>query len=250
MNIPLTERQEHILSLVIHDYIGTAAPIASGGLTRRHDLGISAATVRKELAALEGWGLLSQPHTSAGRVPTALGYRYFVEHLMRRANLSESQQRTIRHQFHQAGGDLERWMRLSAAVMAHTSGVAGLVASERQHASPRLYHAGLTQILYAPEFAEDIDSLRHVVEILEHGTRLDVIKEGLPSTGVEVIIGGEPPVEDIPEVTLVLSRFGHETCQGGILGVVGPIRLPYERAVPAVGFVANLMTELLASPAA
>jgi transcriptional regulator of heat shock response len=250
MSQALSERQARILDLVIHDFIGSAAPVASGGLLQRHDLGVSAATVRKELAILEDLGLLSQPHTSAGRVPTALGYRYFVEHLMRRARLSEAQQRTIRHQFHQAGGDLERWMRLSAAVMAHTSGAAGLVATDREHHAPRLYHAGLTQILYEPEFAEDIDSLRIVIEILEHGTGLDLIGSALPHHGVEVIIGGEPPAEELPEVTLVLARFGHEAHPAGILGVVGPTRLPYERAVPTVGFVASLMTELLTTPAA
>lgn len=250
LNPLLTERQAHILDCVIRDYVETAQAVASGQLARRHRLGCSPATVRKELVILEDAGLLTQPHTSAGRIPTALGYQYFVENLMSVAGLGDGEQITIRHQFHQAGEDLERWMRLSAAVVAHTSGVAGLVASQREHHSPRLYHAGLTQILLVPEFTEDLERLRDVVEILEHGTGLDTIIALLPRQGVKVIIGGAPPLTEVPQVTLILSRFGGQEQQGGVLGVVGPTRLPYERAVPTVGFVADLLTELLAGSAA
>jgi transcriptional regulator of heat shock response len=250
VTLPLTERQAHLLDLVIREYLETALPVASGSLARRHRLGCSPATVRKELAILEDAGFLSQPHTSAGRIPTALGHQYFVENLMSIAGIGDGEQITIRHQFHQAGVDLERWMRLSAAVMAQTSGVAGLVASERRHHSPRMYHAGLTQILFVPEFTEDIERLRDVVEILEHGTGLDTIIALLPRHGVEVIIGGVPPLASVPQVTLILARFGGQDEQGGVLGVVGPTRLPYERAVPTVGFVADLLTELLAGLAA
>lgn len=245
----LTDRQAYILSLVVHDYVQTAQPVGSEMLVTRHALGVSAATVRNELARLEAAGLLSHPHTSAGRMPTVSGYRYFVENLMSSAGLTVPEQRTIRHQFHQAGGDSGRWMRLSAAVMAHTSGAAGLVAADGDGRwSPRFYHAGLTQILDEPEFS-DYERLRDIVEILEHGQGLGPITSRLPLEGVHVIIGGEPPLEDVPHVTLVLARFG-ATQHHGILGVVGPTRLPYDRAVPAVSFVASLMTELLAGDAA
>ncbi len=338
-NTPLfTERQAQVLELVVREYIDSAQPVASGRLVNRYDLGVSAATVRNELAALEEMGLLTHPHTSAGRIPTVTGYRYFVENLMTSPRMPEHVKLTIRHQFHQAGWDPERWMRLSAAVVAHTSGAAGLVATPRSRraplrrlefvdlgdglvlvvavldhgqvrqsrwrpelpydqaaldrisacinevlaatgtppeeeaagpgvleaaasgavhqllsrtgrpATPRLYHAGLTQIMYEPEFA-DSEQLREVVEILEHGHWLEPIMDRLPGSGVQVIIGGEPPLERVPHVTMVLSRFGHQTAQGGVLGVVGPTRMPYERAVSTVGFVAELMTELLAGPA-
>jgi transcriptional regulator of heat shock response len=245
----LSDRQAYVLSLVIHDYVELAQPVGSELLLGRHALGVSAATVRGELARLEAAGLLMHPHTSAGRVPTVAGYRYFVEHLMTSGGLTEAEQRTIRHQFHQAGGDPDRWMRLSAAVMAHTSGAAGLVAAEGDPWAPRLYHDGLTQIVEEPEFADNA-RLRDVVEMLEHGDVLAPIMSRLPDVGVQVIIGGEPPLERVPHVTLVLCRFGVYRRPHGVLGVVGPTRLPYDRAVPAVGFVAALMTELLAGDAA
>jgi heat-inducible transcriptional repressor len=119
-----------------------------------------------------------------------------------------------------------------------------LLALPAKSVEPRLYHAGLTQIMEEPEFSES-DQLMGVVEILEHGQGLATIIERLPGSGVQVIIGGEPPLEEIPHVTLVLSRFGVRTTPHGVLGVVGPTRLAYERAVSTVGFVADLLTQLV-----
>ncbi len=244
----LTERQRLILAMLIQDYVRTAQPVASGALVRQHGLGVSTATVRHELASLEALGLLEQPHTSAGRVPTVAGYRYFVEHLMRSAVLSPEERRMIRHQFHQAGWDGEHWMSLSAAVVARISGAAGLVAEASGAGRPRLYHAGLVEILYVPEFA-DSDRLRGVVELLEYGHGLEPIIDRLPETGVQVIIGGEPLLERTPYLTLVLARFGRPPGFSGVLGVVGPTRLAYQRAVSTVGFVSGLMNQLIASQA-
>ena len=339
---PLSVRRRQILALLVQDYIATAQPVGSASLVRRHDLGWSSATVRAELAQLEELGFLSHPHVSAGRVPTVAGYRYFVEHLMRRYELPYHERQTIRHQFHQAGWDLERWMKLSAAVMARVSGLAALVAARRrapselrriefvdlgdgavqvigimdegqirqlrwrpgrsfdqgaldgvagrmnialesqdlnalllrttaegpdsglersaldtlqqftqeraESRSAQLYHAGLSHVLREPEFSEN-SRLLELVELLEHGQGLDPIINRLPEKGVQVIIGGEPPLDQWPYMTLVLSRFGVDSA-GGVLGVIGPTRMAYDRAVPAVDFMARLMSNLVAGDVA
>src|SRR5687768_15539544 len=100
----LTERRQGILKLVIQEFVETATPVASETLVRKYNLGISSATVRNELAALEELGYLTHLHTSAGRVPTDAGYRFFVENLMERTTLSLAEQRTIQHQFYQVRG--------------------------------------------------------------------------------------------------------------------------------------------------
>ncbi|MFN3492228.1 MAG: HrcA family transcriptional regulator, partial [Anaerolineales bacterium] len=98
----LTERQKTLLLLLIKDYIETAQPVGSKRLAERYHLNFSTATIRSEMAELTELGYLRQPHTSAGRVPTEEGYRYFVSEMMHSAELPESVQRTISHQFHQA----------------------------------------------------------------------------------------------------------------------------------------------------
>ncbi len=118
---PLTDRQEKILRLVIRSYIETGTPIGSKKLVDEFDLDISSATVRNELAALGDLGYLMQLHTSAGRIPTELGYRYFVQKLLGQFSLPLHERKMIRHQFHQARLDMNQWMRLAAAILARTS---------------------------------------------------------------------------------------------------------------------------------
>jgi len=121
-NMPeLTERQKTLLLLIIRDYIESAQPVGSKRLAEHYHIKISSATIRNEMAALTEMGYLRQPHTSAGRVPTEEGYRYFVSQMMYQAELPQSIQRTISHQFHQSGQDVEQWMTLAASILAHQS---------------------------------------------------------------------------------------------------------------------------------
>ena len=125
----LTERQNFILTLVIHDYTQNAQPIGSQYLVDRYNLEMSPATVRNELSALDDAGYLYQPHTSAGRLPTDVGYRYFVGRLLNDTELPQTTQRTISHQFYQSRQDTEQWMRLAASVLAHQSNAASVVTA-------------------------------------------------------------------------------------------------------------------------
>jgi heat-inducible transcriptional repressor len=125
----LSERQETVLALVVHEYIEHARPVGSKQIVERYNLGVSSATIRNEMAALTESGYLRQPHTSAGRIPTEQGYRYFVGRLLGDTELPVSEKRLISHQFHQARGDVDEWVRLAASVLAHHSRVASLVTA-------------------------------------------------------------------------------------------------------------------------
>lgn len=127
--LELSERQKTILLLLIRDYIETAQPIGSKRLVERFRLALSSATVRNEMSALTEMGYLRQPHTSAGRVPTEEGYRVFVGHMMHKAELPESVQNTISHQFFQASSDVDQWMTLAASVLAAQSQGVSLVTA-------------------------------------------------------------------------------------------------------------------------
>lgn len=122
----LSARRRTVLGLVIRDYVASAQPVGSQRLVQQYGLAYSPATVRNELAALEKLGYLTHPHTSAGRVPTEKGYRYFVECLLGETPLPLSDQRMIRHQFHQASLEMEQWVHLAAAVLANITRSAAL----------------------------------------------------------------------------------------------------------------------------
>ncbi|HMQ30163.1 MAG TPA: heat-inducible transcriptional repressor HrcA [Chloroflexaceae bacterium] len=146
MAASLTERRQIILKLVVQEFVETATPVASEALVRKYRLNVSSATVRNELAALEELGYLTHLHTSAGRVPTDAGYRFFVENLMERTTLSLPEQRMIRHQFYQVRGELDQWVQLAGAVLARTAQNASLVTPPRTAERLRFRHVELISI--------------------------------------------------------------------------------------------------------
>lgn len=133
----LTERRSQLLQYIIDEYVNSAQPVGSNALVEKYGLPFSSATIRNEMAKLEEDGYISQPHTSAGRVPTVHGYRYYVEALMREQEVPDDLQYTIRHQFHQAARELEEWARLAAAVMASSLRNAAVVTTPHSP-EPRL----------------------------------------------------------------------------------------------------------------
>jgi len=135
-NDSLDARSGDILRAVIDEYVTSAVPVSSGSLVAHYALGVSSATVRSILADLETLGLLTHPHTSAGRVPTDAGYRYYVQVLADDKPLPPVEQRMIRHQFGQVEFASEQWFRLAASTLASaTAGTAGLATTAKPKAA-------------------------------------------------------------------------------------------------------------------
>lgn len=139
---PLSDRQERILAMVVHSYIESGKPVGSKTLVEGFGLDVSSATVRNDLALLGDLGYVAQLHTSAGRIPTETGYRYFVQKLLGEFHLPLHEREMIRHQFHQARLELEQWMRLSAAILARTARSASFVTAPVSRAN-RFKHVQL-----------------------------------------------------------------------------------------------------------
>jgi heat-inducible transcriptional repressor len=133
---PLDLRARAILRAVIEEYVTTATPVGSMALVERYGLGVSSATVRNILAELEANGLLTHPHTSAGRIPTDAGYRFFVESIVEAVPLPAVEQLMIRHQFGQVEFASEQWFRLAATTLASMTRAAGIATP----AKPRDAH--------------------------------------------------------------------------------------------------------------
>jgi heat-inducible transcriptional repressor len=133
---PLDLRSQAILRAVIEEYVTTAQPVGSQALVERYGLGVSSATVRSILAELEAAGLLTHPHTSAGRMPTDAGYRFYVESIVDTVPLPAVEQLMIRHQFGQVEFASEHWFRLAATTLAGLTRSAGLATP----AKPRAAH--------------------------------------------------------------------------------------------------------------
>ncbi len=125
----LRDKDRKVLTLIVEGYVRGGRPVSSGAVAQTGRFSGSPATIRNIMAKLEAQGYLSQPHTSAGRVPTEEGYRFFVGRLVQETELPATMRHTISHQFYQTRQDVDQWMRLAASVLARQSKAASLVTA-------------------------------------------------------------------------------------------------------------------------
>jgi heat-inducible transcriptional repressor len=141
----LTRRQEEILAYIVRTFSDKAEPVSSKYLAENFDLSVSSATIRNEMSVLEELGYIYAPHTSAGRVPTESGYRYFVKRLIHATALSPAEQTRISDKLHSLPLATESWMRLVATMLARTAQGASLVTPPAAETS-RFKHVELIAI--------------------------------------------------------------------------------------------------------
>ena len=141
----ITDRQASILGMVVDEYVQTAEPVSSKALVYRRRLDVSSATIRNELARLEREGYITHPYTSAGRIPSDLGYRFYVEALMAEDQVGLDERRTVEHQLHQVAGGLDEWLSLTATILSSLVGNVAVVTRPRLE-SVKLRNAQLVEL--------------------------------------------------------------------------------------------------------
>lgn len=233
----MTERQAHILTTLIREYIRTAGPIGSEGLVARYRLPCSPATVRSECSALEEDGYLEQPHTSAGRIPTRRGYRYVVDRTVARP-LSPAELQELEDALGALRAERERLARKTAKLLAAFTGhlaVTGIADTEE------LQEAGLPELLEEPEFATG-EHVRDVSRMLEafdaHLSDLASEKQAAP----RVYIGDENPFAATRHVSVIVTTCRFPSGEHGFLAVVGPLRMRYDRTIGLLESAARLFS--------
>lgn len=236
----------------MHEYVDSAAPVGSQTLVKKYNLLLSAATIRNEMARLEGDRYISHPHTSAGRVPSDRGYRYFVEWLMGDEELSAEEKARIRHQFHQVAGEVEGWGELAAAILSQTAQTLALVTAPRS-ARSRLKHIELLELnertvlmVVVLQEARVRQRLLNVPEAISQealsalSTRINQAYAGLSEA--EMMAPAESPVEEAAIVAVLREMLrgedeGHqpETFTDGLENVLAePEFARSERAVEVI----------------
>jgi heat-inducible transcriptional repressor len=208
MNSELSERQKMILSLVMHEYVRMAVPVGSQHIVNQYRLDMSPATVRNEMAALTEKGFLRQPHTSAGRVPTEAGYRYFVGQLLQETELPDQTRRTITHQFFQMRHDFEEWMRLAASILAHQSKAASLVTAPHSE-QVRLKHLEListrgnqvlmVMVMIGGDIHQRILTLTDTYSQENLSSAADRLTRMIKSSSVRQVLGNKPELPGLEQ---------------------------------------------------
>jgi heat-inducible transcriptional repressor len=218
----MNERKEQLLNLLVENYIRTAEPIGSRFLLNASKLDIGEATVRNDLRSLEEEGFLTHPHTSAGRIPTEMGYRFYLEDLrMEKARLSKRENEVLARALSKKDQNYVQARKGMAKEMADVSDAAVMVA----FSDDSVYYTGLAKLFSQPEFKET-DLVASVSQVFDNcdeclGDFFEVVDEN-----TKVYVGGENPFGE--RMSIIASKFEGEDQAGTVL-VIGPIRQNYKK---------------------
>lgn len=246
MNI--TPRQTQILVAIIEQYAEVASPV--GSVTLAKLFGVSSATIRAEMAKLEEFGFITQPHTSAGRIPTDKGYRFYVNRLSKqqeserfllnadnsRDNFTRSTQAiSLRIQSQKARAD--QAIRSAVDSLVELTGNLGLATIGDQ-----LYINGIYNLFSQPEF-ESGEAVQSVAQLLDN---LDPwLREVSPNEPLNVYIGSENPIGKSSGASLIISKFQSPFSENSYIGVLGPTRQSYGKVIRLVRHTGEFLEEIL-----
>ncbi len=344
--IELTKRDQQVLEAVVSDYIQSGEPVGSRTISKRYGLKVSSATIRNVMADLEELGLLQQPHTSAGRIPTEKGLRFYLDALMTFKALEKQERVLIRESFKDSRKDIRDLLHRTSQVLSRFCRQAGVVLRPKLELSlfkriefirlrphqvmvllvsksglihhrlvdweedirqdeldkygrylnelledvplgevkqrvlqemqnekvlfdelfsralkmtnhvfqsslgeSEVYIEGRSNLLNNPEFA-DVERMRRLFEAFEDKSRIIKLLDMTlnKSAGVRIVLGSENELHDLKEISLISSPYRRGDTQLGVLGVIGPLRMDYSKIIPAVDFIAKLLSQLLEEP--
>jgi transcriptional regulator of heat shock response len=230
----LTERKLKILQAIVADFIMTAEPVGSRTLFKNHDMGISPATIRNEMADLEDMGYLTHPHTSAGRVPSDKAYRLYVNRLMEKYELDEQKKVKIREELKSNISEFERTIRHASELLSELTNLTSFATMEDMYQA-RLFLEGMTRIFAHPEF-NTIEKARNFLEMVDKKDDLtDVLVKR--NDGITITIGNENESEIMEGSSIITATYHVDGNFVGKLGVIGPTRMRYGEITSVIEYM-------------
>ncbi len=232
----MTERQIHILRAIVEQYAEVASPVGSSLLAKV--FGVSSATIRAEMAELERLGFIEQPHTSAGRVPTDKGYRFYVNKV---SDLDETPKERRDERALTArvtgGGVPEHTIKSTVDTLVELTHNLGLATI-----GDRLYMSGLSNLFGQPEFVHpgQVQEVARLLDNLEPW-----LQEAAPNEPLSVYIGRENPIGRNSGCSLIISRFRSPFSDNSYIGVLGPTRQNYRDVMGLVGRAGKVLEEAM-----
>ena len=233
----MSERQQKILNAIVEQYAEVASPVGSTLLAKLFN--VSSATIRAEMAELERLGFIMQPHTSAGRVPTDKGYRFYVNNVATDLPVMQIEGRAERALAHrvQSAGAPERMIRNAVDTLVELTRNLGLATIGNQ-----LYMSGLSNLFGQPEFVNAIQ-VQQVAQLLDNLEPW--LREAAPNEPLSVYIGSENPIGRTAGVSLIISRFRSPFSDRSYIGTLGPTRQSYRDVMSLVSRAGQELEEVL-----
>jgi heat-inducible transcriptional repressor len=243
----LTSRQTQILKTIIDEYIATAEPVGSEALDKKYSLGVSPATIRNEMVVLTKLNFLKQPHSSAGRVPTPVAMKFYINQLMDEKQMSVVDEVKAKEEVWDSRDDVGELMDQATHALASRAkslSVAGIKeGSDGNGKKDRFWYAGHSYIFQNPEFS-DVLTCQSLFSIFEEFDKLDRLFFGFEAVSPLAVLFGEEL--DIPELapTGIISTHFNVRGKRGALGVIGPARANYGTVIPILRYFGNLIEEV------
>jgi len=235
----LTDRQIKILKAIIEDYIETAEPVGSETLDKKYNLGVSPATIRNEMVRLTTNQFLRQPHTSAGRVPTSLAFKFYIQNLMKQKDMSVTDEVSVKEKIWDFRQRSEGLLRESVKVLAEKTHTMALAVTN----DGVIYYAGMANLLDMMEFY-DILVTKSLLQILEqYDFWHSILGKEAQHAPFYVIFGDELRKEYLANCGMVYASIATPKLECSI-GVIGPSRLNYPYVIPVVSYFGNLLTDI------
>lgn len=238
--VDLTPRQIQILKAIIDEYIATAEGVGSQTLEKKYNLGVSPATIRNEMSRLTELGMLKQLHTSAGRCPTPIAMRYYVDQLMKTKDMSVADEVAVKEKIWNYRQEIDKLLREATKALAERTKTLAITATNEGD----LYYAGAANILNMPEFY-DFQLTHELLGTLdEYGFWWGVLEH--QTDPFSTLVGDELSTGLLTQCGFVYSKFKTPHVTGAI-GVVGPSRLNYSCIIPVVRYMGGLIDEFATS---
>jgi len=238
----LQERKDRILGIAVNEYIKTVSPVSSKCISKEYPLDLSSASIRNILAELEIEGYLTHPHTSAGRVPTEQGYRYYVDNLMDEIHLLESEKLRIKNEYDKESLELDRLLEKTTQVTSEITHYTSIISVDGW--GDKLFCHGTSFIVEYPEY-DQVERIRDILMALEEKKNLLVVLNQNLEQRIKIYIGHEIACSDIEGCSLVVSPYKSKKGPSGRIAVLGPTRMNYEKVVSTLGYISDLVEEML-----
>lgn len=225
----LDARKSQLLNSIVTEYIKTAEPVGSKPLAGKNKFKLSSATIRNEMAELEKQGLVCQPHTSAGRIPTELGWRYYLDNFLKKGKVASKDQRRLSKVIKRVNkGQLEIIIKELAREVSEMVDAAVVVGLSPNH----VYYTGITNIFKQPEFFQ-VEMVINMSQVIDH---LDAVMNQIFDQINEPIVwlGQENPFGH--DTGAILTKYKIKKSQG-IFGILGPVRMDYQRNFDIINFL-------------
>jgi heat-inducible transcriptional repressor len=239
--IDLTARQVQILRAVIEEFITTAEPVGSDTIDKKFGIGVSPATIRNEMVYLTNQGYLNKTHSSAGRIPTPLALKLYVNELMKEKELSVADEVSAKEKVWNSRDELDELLQETAKVLADKSHALGMVMTPKR----RVFHAGYANLLQMPEFY-DINVMRNVLALIEEVPLVEeIFNYGSSENPIQVVYGPELGNRNLEPVGVIymVVHAGDQDCH---VGVLGSSRFDYQYIIPMMKYFRTLIEEFSA----